>query len=152
VSRRVATLREEPERGASVVEFAFVAIPLLLLLMGIVYFGMLLSFKQAVTQAAAEGARADAVLSGSSTPAATVSSIMASAANHPMGSWNKVCNSGSLTCTATTAPCTGNTSATCVTVTVTYNYSSSPLLPSLPLVSSFMPSTIKSVAVVQMNP
>jgi Flp pilus assembly protein TadG len=47
--------------GAALVEFAFVMSLLFLLIFGIITFGLILSFKQDVTRAAAEGARAGAV-------------------------------------------------------------------------------------------
>lgn len=46
------------ERGAALLEFTLVAIPLMLLVLGGVMFGYLLNVKQSVTQAAKEGARA----------------------------------------------------------------------------------------------
>src|SRR4051794_32788901 len=46
------------ERGAAMVEFAIVLVMLSMLLFGIISFGVALSAKQTVTQAAAEGARA----------------------------------------------------------------------------------------------
>src|SRR4029079_19073677 len=49
------------ERGAVLVEFAISSVLLLLLLFGIIEYGYVLSFKQGLTQAAAEGARAAAV-------------------------------------------------------------------------------------------
>lgn len=51
------TRRAKGDDGAALVEFSFVLIPLLVLILGIVGFGMLLSVKQSVTQSAAEGAR-----------------------------------------------------------------------------------------------
>ncbi len=49
--------RRRDERGASLVEFALVATLLFTLLLGIVIFGVLLSKRQVLTQAVAEGAR-----------------------------------------------------------------------------------------------
>jgi Flp pilus assembly pilin Flp len=50
--------RMKRERGAAAVEFALVASVLCLLLFGIIEFGVILSVKSSVTQAASEGARA----------------------------------------------------------------------------------------------
>ena len=52
-----------PERGAAAVEFALVVPFLLLFLVGIISYGYMLSFRQALSQGAAEGARAAAVWS-----------------------------------------------------------------------------------------
>lgn len=49
------------EKGQSLVEFAFVSLPLLLLLLGMIEFGWLLNGQLTVTSAAREGARAAAV-------------------------------------------------------------------------------------------
>jgi Flp pilus assembly protein TadG len=151
VARRVAAHRTAPEQGASVVEFAFVAIPLLLLLMGILYFGMLLSFKQAVTQSAAEGARAAAGYSATTQSSAAITAAT-NAANRPLGSWSKTCSSAGFSCQfGPPTACSNDATKYCMTVTISYNYSSNPLLPAIPLLSSALPSTIKSTAVVQMN-
>ena len=49
------------DEGAALVEFALISILLLTLLFGIINFGLILSFRQDVTRAAAEGARGGAV-------------------------------------------------------------------------------------------
>ena len=56
--------RRRGRRGAAAVEFALVVPLLLLIVLGIVDFGFMLSDRQAVSQAAAEGARAAAVSQG----------------------------------------------------------------------------------------
>lgn len=56
--RRTAS-REE--RGAAAVEFALILPILVVLVFGIIAFGYMLSFRQALSQAAAEGGRAAAV-------------------------------------------------------------------------------------------
>lgn len=45
------------EEGAALVEFALVSIPLLLLLLGVVTYGLLLGQQQAITHAASQAAR-----------------------------------------------------------------------------------------------
>ncbi|QDH11034.1 hypothetical protein FE634_21915 [Nocardioides dongxiaopingii] len=49
------------DRGAAAVEFALVVVPLLYLVFGVIEYGYMLSVRQAISQAAAEGARAAAV-------------------------------------------------------------------------------------------
>jgi Flp pilus assembly protein TadG len=56
MSRRVRT-----HKGAATVEFALVASLLMTLVIGLIGYGIMLSFRQAISQAAAEGARAAAV-------------------------------------------------------------------------------------------
>ena len=53
--------RRRSESGAAAVEFALVLPLLMLLLFGIISYGVMLSFRQSLSQAAAEGARAAAV-------------------------------------------------------------------------------------------
>src|SRR3954471_22991764 len=53
--------RRRAEGGAAAVEFALVAPLLLLLVFGVISYGYMLSFRQALSQGAAEGARAAAV-------------------------------------------------------------------------------------------
>jgi hypothetical protein len=55
------TPRSRGEGGTGMVEMALIGIVLLLLVFGIINYGLLLSFKQDMTRAAAEGARAGAV-------------------------------------------------------------------------------------------
>ena len=57
LNRRPTARRDD---GAAMVEFAFVGLLFVLFLTGIISFGLILSFKQNLTQAAAEGARAGA--------------------------------------------------------------------------------------------
>jgi Flp pilus assembly pilin Flp len=53
--------RRRGDNGAAAVEFALVVPLLFLLLFGIISYGVMLSFRQSLSQAAAEGARAAAV-------------------------------------------------------------------------------------------
>ena len=49
------------DRGAAAIEFALILPILVVLVFGIIAFGYMLSFRQAMSQAAAEGGRAAAV-------------------------------------------------------------------------------------------
>ena len=57
--------RQHKERGAEMVEFAFVVVLLIALLYGIIPYGLILSAQSTVTQAAADGARAGIVAASS---------------------------------------------------------------------------------------
>ena len=136
------------ERGAELVEFAFVVVLLVALLYGIVSYGLILSAQSTVTQAAADGARAGIV--ASSTAVATAEAQ----AGTDLGWMSKgTCGTSgtTITCVASEAPCASNASNQCLTVTVNYNYASSPLFPLLPGMGVITPSTISSTDVLQIS-
>ena len=60
--------RQHDERGAEMVEFAFVVVLLIALLYGIISYGLILSAQSTVTQAAADGARAGIVAASTARP------------------------------------------------------------------------------------
>lgn len=148
------------ERGAAAVEFALVVPILLVLLFGIIGYGYMLSFRQAVSQGAAEGARAAAV-KPSGTATATLQTVMRAAVDDALGSYGVRCNGTSLehksgaswvsagSCTLTVAACTNNATATCATVALSYTYSDDPLLPKIPLVP--LPDTLDYTTSVEIN-
>lgn len=138
-------------RGASAVEFALVVPILLYLVFGIISFGYMLSFRQALSQGAAEGARAAAVAITGTTD--TVRSASAQAAvNDALGSYGVTCSAGVLlkagktvgTCTITpTVTCSsGSTAVTCAQISLDYRYKDNSLLPGLGL-GAFMPSDLR---------
>ncbi|CAN5653365.1 pilus assembly protein [soil metagenome] len=137
------------DRGAAAVEFALVVPLLLVLLFGIISYGVMLSFRQSLSQAATEGARAAAVSYQTSTAqAAAYTSV-----NDALNSFGVTCVTGTLkkgtttvgTCNVT-APgaCTpaAATGVKCVTVTLSYNYRAHPLVPNFPGVGVVIPQTL----------
>jgi Flp pilus assembly protein TadG len=129
------------------VEFSISVVLLLVLLFGIITFGLILSFKQGLTQAAAEGARAGAVVSETAAPAAA-----AAAAADGIGAFEKTCNSGGLTCAYVVAPCASAPLTKCITVEMIYDYKNHPLLPPLPGFGLAVPDTLRATSVAQVNP
>ncbi len=148
------------ERGAAAVEFALVVPILLLLLFGIIDYGYMLSFRQALSQGAAEGARAAAV-KPTGTVTATLETAMRAAVDDAVRSYGVRCNGADLehqtggswvpagTCTLTVAACTDNASATCATVALSYTYGDDPLIPKVPLVP--LPDTLTYTTSVEIN-
>ncbi len=134
--------RGHDERGAALVEFAIASVVLLTLLFGIISYGYILSFKQGLTQAAAEGARAAAV--GADAPTAVARSVNA---------FNRTCNSGGLACTystqATDTGCTAN--GDCMRVQVTYDWKNHPLLPKFPGLGLLLPDSLRSTSITQID-
>lgn len=139
----VRVRRKRDEDGAAAVEFALVVIPLVLILFGIISYAYMFSVRQALTQAAAEGARAAAVAPSDPTGAA------ASAVNKALaGNGRLTCGSNGLSCPPPVkAACQGG-AAQCVTVTVSLDYNTFnpfdfPLIP--------MPSTLSFTSSAEVN-
>lgn len=100
------------ETGAAAVEFALVVPLFLLIVFGIIDYGYMLSFRQSISQAAAEGVRAAAVAPTTSNRQA----IAYSAVSDVMGD---ACNSAYLVCSVTQA-------GGLLSVTVTSRYGADP--------------------------
>jgi Flp pilus assembly protein TadG len=153
------------------VEFAFVSILLLTIVFAIINFGLILSFKQDMTRAAAEGARAAAVALPSTVYGANDPRRLAgvSATELAVGEFNKTCGVDGMTCAVQIHDCAypvaadnlsptpdsngyGNNSETdCVTVKPVYDAENHPLLAPVPLIAAFLPDTIRSASVVRLN-
>jgi Flp pilus assembly protein TadG len=136
---------------------AFMIAPLCLLLFGIVVYGYLMSFRQNMTQAAAEGARAGAIAPPDATSGTHLNAINAAtfATNKALASFGEGCSNGRTTCTVTVSLCLNSPPApnaiNCVTVKVDYDYHGHPLMPDIPIVSSFIPDTFTSTSTAQIN-
>jgi Flp pilus assembly protein TadG len=138
------------DSGAALVEMAFVLVPLSLLLFGIIVYGYLMSFRQNMTTAAAEGARAGAV-APSSTGNSKAIAAARNATRSSLQTFGEDCDNGRTSCSFVVAACSNAPTNSCVTVTVTYDYAGHPLLPDIPLVSSVLPSTFTSSNTAQVN-
>jgi Flp pilus assembly protein TadG len=157
-------------RGAEMVEFAVVVVLLIMLLYGIISYGLILAAQSTITQAAADAARSGMVMGSSTTTCGSVANVPSAdctavaQASTDIGWMNKGCvetvtiggttstvsGSGPITCNALEEVCPSNANATCLKVTVSYNYSTAPLFPELPGMGIFMPSTISSTNILQM--
>jgi Flp pilus assembly protein TadG len=145
---RGSTPRRRNDNGASAVEFALVLPLLALLLFGIISYGVMLSFRQSLSQAAAEGARAAAVtfVEGQKQSEAYAS------VNEALGSVGVTCVSGVLKKGATTVgscavtqpgPCAPvAVGIKCVKVTLVYDYRDHPIVPSFPGVGAAIPEKL----------
>jgi Flp pilus assembly protein TadG len=154
--------RARGDEGAALVEFALVSVLLFLLLFGIIQFGLVLSFKQDMTRAAAEGARAGAVAVPDGNPpgetaADAALSAAQSATNEAVdefgGSFSGVgCSRAGMDCTnVSVGPCTEDTSKECVFVELTYDYEDHPLYGRVPLVAALMPDEVRSKSEARIN-
>lgn len=169
-TRKVARRADE---GTALVEFAFVGVLLVFLVMGILNYGLILSFDQDMTRAAAEGARAGAVEAAPSaapvlTPAGTYATDDPRLESATLGTTQVVdeigqeCNVGAMACTVTIHDCGtdpipasvaywANGVDDCVTVELIYDYDSDPLIVEPPLLSAVLPDTIRAISVARLN-
>ncbi|MBV8161837.1 MAG: pilus assembly protein [Acidimicrobiia bacterium] len=133
-------------------EFALVIPIFIFVLYGLISFGMVLSAKQSIVHASAEGARASlgaVPLNGQSTSAAE----QAAAQQQAQNSVRSALGANGQYAVVTVPPptyCSGSSGPQCITVTVSYDYSSHPLIPPAPGLGLVMPSTISSTAVLQL--
>ncbi len=170
--------RRRDERGSSLVEFALVATLLCTLLLGIVIFGVLLSKRQVLTQAAAEGARY-AVPISYTTVLSTQYSLLDQArikTNQSLEAvGNRQCPSGTasnnvllvgsfsadgIRCTFTIFDCIDNVTKgqtdadtkDCIEVKIEVNVSHDPaIVPAASLVNPFVPSVMTGRSVVGLS-
>lgn len=136
--------RAEGDGGASLVEFAFVITPLLLLVMGSLSFGILLATRHGMSEAASEAARHAAVAYGDPVVAAR----QALKASGAVGNKCDDPTSG-LTCTIPPpAPCDALDPAgpQCLDITLVLDRSVNPVVGRLPLLEAVLPRTITAHA------
>jgi Flp pilus assembly protein TadG len=136
---------------------------LLLLVLGIIAYGYMLSFRQALSQGATEGARAAAV-SAYPTDTQKVADAVAGV-NDALGSYGVTCQvavgastgtlrRGSVTvgsCGLSTGTCVNNSLASCMSVQVVYDYKNHPLVPEVPGIGAVMPDSLSYTATAQIG-
>ena len=105
------------QRGVAVVEFALVLPVLLLILFGIIEFGLVMFDQAVITNASREGARAGIVLK---TPKATTTDIQTVALNYCQSHLISLGNTSSPTVSVPSGQ--GGSFGTPLTVTVTYKF------------------------------
>ncbi|GAA1521653.1 pilus assembly protein [Nocardioides humi] len=129
------------DRGAAAVEFALILPVLMLIVVGIINYGDMLSVRQSVSQAASEGARAAAVTTGSDTERMTTAR---KAVDDALAAQQQECTASG--CTVTIAPCAGEATKQCATVKVEIAYDG--LIPGFGLV---LPDTLTYTAVARVS-
>ena len=150
------------DSGAALVEFTFISILLLLLVFGIINFGLILSFKQDMTRAAAEGARAGAVALAGEAEADAYDETDRAVRQFSDRFKALGCKTpgmqdslGATDCDVQVLDCGASTNdpaiPDCVTVTLTYDYDAEPLLTPIPLLSNILPNEIKAASVAKVN-
>jgi Flp pilus assembly protein TadG len=136
------------ERGAAFVEFVIVLPFFLFLTFALISFGGLFTFRQTLSQAATEGARAAVIAPTYSTfavrSARAVTAINEAFAGELGG--GVTCGSGGLTCTIPSTPTSCGSSAECISVTLTYDYAHNPRIPVPQFLTFTLPNTVTYTA------
>jgi len=153
VARTFAGSRGKNEKGAAALEFALLSPLLLMVLLGIVSYGYMLSFRQGMSQGAAEGARAAAVAIAANQNTSAVAAL-----NQSLSSYGVSCSGTNLvkgsdtvgTCSVAIATCANDATSQCATVALDYFYRDHSLVP-LPGLGVLMPSNIKYTAVARVS-
>jgi len=143
-----ALSRGRYRRGAASVEFAVALPALLMLMLGITYYGLIFAIQQVLTLAAEEGARAALRYQPSNTQRVAAAYTAASAVLPDFISSQVTTNQSG----APLVTCPTITSMQCLSVVLTLPVTtgSSPLLPAIPLLP--VPDTLTGSAVVQLVP
>jgi Flp pilus assembly protein TadG len=165
-------LRAHGDDGTAILEFTLVAVLLFTLIFGIINFGLILSFKQDMTRAAAEGARAGAVALPSTTIGANDSRRLAAqaATEEAVGEMERSCTGADgMTCAVQIHDCDftppagsvapspdsngydNNAQPDCITVRLVYDHEAHPLLAKLPMIAPFLPKSLDASSVVRLN-
>ncbi len=141
-SPRRPRLRRD-ESGAALVEFSIVVVLFTFMLYGIIAFGMILATKQRITSAASGGARAAVGAATDSDAQSKAQQQVEQALGAP----------GSYTATYTPAPCDSGlpSGPRCITVDITYDYESHPIVPPAPGLGLVTPDSFGAKAVVQFS-
>lgn len=150
--------RKRSQRGAAVIEFALISVLLTTLLFGVMSYGYMLSFRQAISQGAAEGARAAATSPGSFTAVQKETSAR-NAMNEALRSYGVECSGTSLTragrpagtCNLTVQACVNNVAKDCAAVRIDYAYADEPLIPPVLGVGLVLPESLTYEAVAEVN-
>jgi Flp pilus assembly protein TadG len=150
MAQRVAKRKEQHgSRGAAVLEMAIVALLLLTLIFGVITYAYMMSFRQSMTQAAAEGARAGAVTVSST----SVNANATAAVTQALGGYGIGCGGTGVTCNVTgPVACPNNAARQCITVELRYPYRSRPLLPAFPGLNLTLPTELVTTSVAEWAP
>jgi Flp pilus assembly protein TadG len=146
--------KRQEQRGAVLVEMALVVTFLCLVVFGIISFGILLGYRQNLTQAATEAARAASVQQDPDDQKAAA----LAAATSALGELDHTCGTtpeAGLTCTVSDIfACPSDTTLACRTVTVTLDNGAHSVVPKVPLLSTFIPDQLhaKTTVIVPGSP
>lgn len=137
--------RTADQRGVAMVEMAVVVSLLAVLLFGIITLGVTLGFRQSMTQATDDAARAAAVA-----PRDLAVERAEAAANRTAGAWGERCNQGGLACSFVIDPCTDG-GGECMVIELRYDLKNHPRVPTAALLDGVLPDTMTTRAVVEVS-
>lgn len=156
----MAMRRRSSEHGAVFVEFVLVLPFLLGIIFLIINFGVMLSFRQALSQAAAEGARAAAVAPANHTYSdrRTRARDTVNLAFQGQGGAPVSCGTGGLACYVSpdvapgspAGPACGEATK-CIRVALVYNYEDNPRITVLDFFGPLLPETLSYTASARIN-
>ena len=148
LSRRY-TVSRHGQRGATAIEFALVFPLFFAIFYAIVTFSLIFVAQQSLTLASEEGARAALNYQVASSVTSAVAARASNAASVAASMFPAMISRGASS-VAASASC--GASMQCITVTVSYDYATYPLVPTLPLLGMALPRQLSSSATVQLNP
>ena len=143
-----APYRGRFHRGAASIEFAVALPALLMLMLGITYYGLILAVQQVLTLSAEEGARAALRYQPSNAQRVAAAYTAATASLPSFISSQVTTNQGGAP--LVTCPTINSMQCLSVVLTLPVTTGSSPLLPAIPLLP--VPDTLTGSAVVQLVP
>lgn len=129
------------EDGVAAVEFAIIGTLFMMILFGIITFGLVFALNHTLSHSASEGARSALVA-----PAGTTAQAAEDAARTRLG-W---LGTGA-DVQAFVEPCASDPAYECVRVVTTYDWAANPLVPPLPGLGLVMPDTMSRAATVQIT-
>lgn len=136
---RIRRLRSE--RGSALVEFSLVLMLLLYLILGGFSYGVILSHRQVMQQAAGEATRVGMLASSAQASDTQARTLAVAKAKEMLG--GTACDPGSgVTCTVTVAACSGEPSARCLSVEIVHDRAVDPIVARLPFLESVMPASL----------
>jgi len=147
VNRRRPRLRPlaSDQRGAAMIEMALVVGLLAVLLFGIITMGVTLGFRQSMTQATDDAARAAAVA-----PRDLAVERAEAAANRSASAWGERCNEGGLDCSFVIDDCSEG-GGECMVIELQYDLKNHPRVASAPLLDGLLPDSMSTRAVVEVS-
>jgi len=137
--------RAAGERGVAMVEMAVVVGLLAVLLFGIITMGVTLGFRQSMTQATDDAARAAAVA-----PYELAAERAEAAANRSASAWGERCNEGGLTCSFPIEDCAEG-GGQCMSIELTFDLKNHPRVASAGLLNGILPDEMVTRAVVEVD-